>query len=113
MELIGKIHVINQTEVISDKFQKREFVLETADNPLYPQYIKLEVTQDRVSMLDAWKVGDMAKCLIDIRGREWKSPQGEIKYFNTIQCWKMELAQGVPEAAQAVTAEVSDDDLPF
>jgi hypothetical protein len=36
-----------------------------------------------------WKVGDEVEVGINLRGREWTSPQGEVKYFNTIQGWKI------------------------
>ena len=35
-------------------------------------------------------MGDNAKIDINLRGREWESPQGEIKYFNSIQGWRIE-----------------------
>ena len=79
-------------------------------------------------MLNAHKVGDNVKVHINIRGREWTSPQGEVKYFNSIVGWRMEKGassdfnepteatpnQGQPAAENKnVFAEDEDDDLPF
>ena len=60
----------------------------------------------------------------NIRGREWTSPQGEVKYFNSLDAWRVEKAQvgGSPtptEVKPATTDDAetlideSDDDLPF
>lgn len=89
LTLTGIVAKINKTQEISASFKKREFVIETSDK--YPQKILLEVTNDNVNMLDNLAVGDVVECGINIRGREWTNPQGEVKYFNSINCWTMKL----------------------
>ena len=108
MELKGNIKVINETNQVSDKFSKREFVITT--NEMYPQDISIQVTQDKCSLLDMFKVGQDVTVSINIRGREWTSPQGEVKYFNTIEAWRIEKDDNVV-AYQGV--EQKEDDLPF
>jgi translation initiation factor IF-3 len=87
MEVIGKIKVINDTIKVSEKFSKREFVITTED--LYPQDVQFQLTQDKCTLLDMFKTGDNVKVSFNLRGREWISPQGEIKYFNTLEVWKI------------------------
>jgi len=95
MELVGKIKVIFDTQNISAKFRKRELVLVTEER--YPQQILVEFTQDKISMLDDVAVGDEVRIQIDIRGREWTSPRGDVKYFVSIQGWRIEpLHQQAP-----------------
>ena len=89
MEIKGIIKKILPTVEISDRFRKREFVVEYSNNPEYPQVIQFELVQDRCELLDQFKEGQQVEISFDLRGREWTNPQGEIKYFNTLQAWKI------------------------
>tara|TARA_B100000700_G_scaffold286328_1_gene341107 strand:- start:40 stop:432 length:393 start_codon:yes stop_codon:yes gene_type:complete len=89
MEIKGKIKKISDTIEISDRFRKREFVVEYSNNPEYPQIIQFEMVQDRCEILDQFKEGQQVEIFFDLRGREWTSPQGDIKYFNKLQAWKI------------------------
>lgn len=123
MEVQGKIKVIGETQTFgSNGFRKREVVVTTEEQ--YPQTIMVEFVQDKTDLLNNFKVGQPVKISINLRGREWVNPQGETKYFNSIQGWRIEnLAQGngntppVPPADQFEPAqnlnEEDYDDLPF
>lgn len=123
MEVQGKIKLIGDTKTFGNNgFQKREMVVTTEEQ--YPQYIMIEFVQDKCSLLDAFKVGQPVKVGINLRGREWVSPQGETKYFNSVQGWRIEnlAAQqpsggNVPPPDQFEPAsdlnEEDYDDLPF
>ena len=126
MEVQGKIKVIGETQTFgSNGFRKREVVVTTAEQ--YPQSIMVEFVQDKTDLLNSFAVGQDVKISINLRGREWTNPQGEVKYFNSIQGWRIEnmAAQeaGSPdmppmppadafEPASDVTTE-DNDDLPF
>ncbi len=88
MELQGTIKKIGNTETFASGFQKREFVLLTDET--YPQPISIEVMGDKIDILDPMKEGDNVSVGINIRGREWTSPLGENKYFNSIVAWKIQ-----------------------
>lgn len=92
MNLKGTIKEIFDTQQISDRFSKREFVVEYVDNPQYPQYIKFEMTQDKCELLDQYKVGDEVDVQFNVRGRAWTNPQGQTQYFNTLQAWRLDVA---------------------
>ena len=117
-ELTGIIKVIKDTQEISEKFKKREFVV-TDNNGQYPQDILFQLTQDRVSSADAFKVGDMVKVSFFLRGREWTNKEGKVMYFNSLDAWKIESgAQDAPPpmgepSVESVSLEGEDDDLPF
>ncbi|MBS1514809.1 MAG: DUF3127 domain-containing protein [Bacteroidetes bacterium] len=114
MNLSGKLLEIFQTKNISDKFKKREFVVEYAENANYPQTIAMEVQQDNCSILDKFSVGDTVDVTFDLRGRKWVSPQGETKYFNTLVAWKLAKAEGNNSGAEETSFMADDpDDLPF
>lgn len=89
MELFGAIKLINDEQQFgANGFRKREFVITTDDQ--YPQHILIECTQDKCDLLNARYVGEQVKVSINIRGREHINAQGEAKYFNSLQAWKIE-----------------------
>ena len=96
MQITGKLYKVFQTQKIKDTFQKREFVLEIADNPQYPQYVVFEFTQDNCSLLDGYQEGEQVDIQFNLRGREWRNPQGEIKFFNTLGAWKISRLGNTP-----------------
>ncbi len=124
MEVKGKIKLITETKTYgSNGFRKREMVVTTDEQ--YPQFINIEFVQDKTDLLNNFKVGDEVEVSINLRGREWVSPQGETKYFNSIQGWRITKLN--TEAPQEVPPPVNDgfepadnfgndepvDDLPF
>ena len=92
MEIQGRIKQIFPSQMIGENgFEKRDLVITTEEN--YPQTIIIQFTQQRCDLLDSLQVGQNVKVYINIRGREWTNPQGETKYFNTIEGWKIEVIQ--------------------
>ena len=119
-ELKGKLAVIQETKQVSDRFSKREFVVETNDNPKYPQTIMCQLVGDKTTMLDGFSVGDEIRAEFNLRGREWRSPSGEVKYFTTIDVWRLERAgaprstsNGAPPPQQQASLSADDDGIPF
>ncbi|MFM7022381.1 MAG: DUF3127 domain-containing protein [Flavobacteriales bacterium] len=110
----GRIKVKMNEQVISDKFKKREFVL-TDESSQYPQHVLFQLIQDKTSLIDPFKEGDEITVHFNLRGREWTSPSGEVKFFNSLDAWRIEAGQGSAAAApQAAGIEASqEDDLPF
>lgn len=99
MEIQGQIKKIFPSEYIgANGFEKRDLVIVTEEQ--YPQTIIIQFTQGRCALLDNVRVGERVKAYINIKGREWTNPQGETKYFNTIECWKLELMQTTNVANQ-------------
>lgn len=86
MEYIGKIVRIKATQVVSDKFQKREFVV-TDGHDQFPQNILFELTQDRCDLIESFKDGDDVTVKFNLQGRDWTNPQGEVKTYNTLRAW--------------------------
>ena len=73
---------------VSASFKKRELVITTEEQ--YPQSILIEFAQDKCDLLNNLQIGQDVKVSINLRGREWVNPQGETKYFNSIQGWKID-----------------------
>lgn len=92
MEIQGRIKTIFATETVGQNgFQKRDFVITTDGQ--YPQDIIIQFAQGNCALLDRFQVGQMVKIHFNLQGREWTSPQGEVKYFNTVVGWKIEILQ--------------------
>lgn len=104
MEVIGKIKVINPIQEVSASFKKRELVVTTEEQ--YPQHILIEFTQARVDDLNSYQVGEPVKVSINLRGREWVSPQGETRYFNSIQGWRIERMATASSGTSASSAQM-------
>ena len=124
MDISGKLKLINETkEYGTNGFRKREVVVTTEEQ--YPQDLMIEFIQDKCDLLNSFKVGQSVKIDINLRGREWESPQGEIKYFNSIQGWRIEKLfneenSSIPPVPPAEAFQPADeinqdepDDLPF
>jgi hypothetical protein len=128
MEVTGQLKVKFDTQKVSEKFQKRDFVLATDLSTPYPQFVSFQVTQDKCSMLDQFNVGEEIKVQFNLRGREWNGPQG-IKYFNTLEAWRLEKVAGGQSSSAAQNSNsgmqentsapvfnssiADNDDLPF
>ena len=125
MEVQGRIKMIDETKTYGNNgFRKRELVVTTEEQ--YPQHILVEFVQDKCDLLNNYSAGQQVKISINLRGREWVNPQGETKYFNSIQGWRienLESAQPVgdmPPVPPMEAFEPADDineedhdDLPF
>ncbi len=124
MDIKGKIHEVLPVTNVSETFKKRELIIEFAENPQYPEYIKFEALQDKVNLFDPLKVGDQVEVFFNLRGRPWTDKAGKTSYFNTLVVWRVNVISGTaeasastPEYATAAPANLSssaeDDDLPF
>ena len=119
MEIIGKIKVLKETQNIGGNgFRKREVVITTEEQ--YPQHILVECIQDKCDLLNGYAVGQNVKIHINLRGREWVSPEGVSKYFNAIQGWRIELStsqepivNNLQEQDSISFIDEPDNDLPF
>lgn len=123
MEVVGKVHHLGDEIQVTSSYTKRELVVKTDEQ--YPQFILIEFGQGKCNdYLDKLKANDDVKVSINLRGREWVNPQGETKYFNSIQGWRIDKVEGnsltqtpIPSAqvftpAPSIQDEESDD-LPF
>ena len=124
MDIKGKVHEISEVMEVTASFRKRELVIEYAENPSYPEFIKFEAIQDRVSLMDKCKVGDMVEVSFNLKGRAWNNPKtGKTDYFNTLQIWRVNILTGaaagpVDEMPSFPAPDLSSDpggadDLPF
>jgi single-stranded DNA-binding protein len=127
MNIQGKIVEIFDAQQVSDRFRKREFVIEYVENPQYPEFVKFELTQDRCAVIDDFAKGDLVDVHFNIRGRAWTNQQGVTNYFNSLQAWRVlpagqekpaggspaPMAEPVSSSKGIALDTNADDDLPF
>lgn len=126
-ELSGKLIEKFDTIQVSDKFKKREFVIEKSENNggmVFTDQIKFQLTQDRCNLVDDVKLDEEIKVVFNVRGRKWEK-DGNVNYFTNLEAWKIEKSadnsadpfEDVPPPAGADPFENADsggsDDLPF
>ncbi|GEO06628.1 hypothetical protein AAE02nite_42920 [Adhaeribacter aerolatus] len=124
----GRLHEIFDETQVSDKFRKREFVLEIPDGS-YTQYIKFQLTQDKCNVLDQYKIGDEVKVTFNLSGKPF-TKNGTTMYFTNLSAWRVESANGAAPAntgnannnykaaspqpaASSFLSDEADNDLPF
>ncbi|MBK6348020.1 MAG: DUF3127 domain-containing protein [Bacteroidales bacterium] len=122
-EITGKLIDRFETQNVSDKFKKREFVIEYRDNPnmSFAEMLKFQLTQDRCSLIDAYTIGQDIKVSFNLKGRRWEK-DGNVNYFTNLEAWKVENASGAASVAgnnlpeintMPDMAEDASNDLPF
>lgn len=117
-DITGKIIEIYKEVQVSDRFKKREFVIEKKEGEFTDQ-VKFQLVQDKISLIDNFKTGEDVKVSFNIRGNKWKDT-----YFVNLQAWKLEKVTGSAEPLSADLPPLPDeedippmpdetDDLPF
>lgn len=109
MQIQGRIHATFAAAQVTERFRKREFVLALDAASRYPQFVLFQLTGDRCSALDAFGPGDDVMVEFSLRGREWKSPKGDTRYFNSLEVWSIERAGG---SSAGRSGPGSDDEPP-
>ena len=122
LKTVGVLYKDLGTQQVTDKMEKREFVIETTDEQ-YPQLIKFELLNDKCKILDAYKAGEKIEVSFNLRGREWrKDANTPPAYFTNLAAWRIEKSGAVESQPQQSSgkAEVpayppsdGSDDLPF
>lgn len=123
--ITGTIKVIGKTQDVSDKFRKRELVINEPSGQR-PQLIPVEFTQDRTGLLDPFQVGEEVTVTCFVNGREWTGRDGVTKYFLSLSGNRIERvgaaaapqqggfnAPPPPSMANMPPAAMDEDDLPF
>lgn len=127
-QLTGKIKAIGAIEQKSDTFKVRTFVVTIDGDTNYPQHVQLQMANDKCEMLNTFTVGSEVTVAFNLRGREWTAADNSVKYFNTLDAWRVEAGTGATAAPAQVSAQASQipenqvpvtiasdssDDLPF
>lgn len=115
-EAKGTIINIEPTFQISEKFRKREFVIEVSESgSQFTDLIKFQATQDKCDLLNGLSIGQTISVSFNLRGRKWEK-DGKTSYFTNLEAWKITAGEAVANHAEAVNPELpvtASNDLPF
>jgi hypothetical protein len=94
LEITGKLIEKYDTNIVSDKFRKREFVLELGEEingNVYTSYAKMQLVQNKCDIIDRFNIGDNLKVNFNIRGTRYEK-EGKVSYFSNLDAWRIEHA---------------------
>lgn len=117
MELSGRIKVVFDLKQINATMNKREFVVTTDER--YAQEILFETFNEKTSILEPFKAGDVVRVSFDIRGKEYNG-----RYYNNLRAWKIDRVSAdngggntgnndMPPPLPPLDDDPITDDLPF
>ena len=110
----GKLLVKYDTQAVSDRFRKREFVLYKEENnngQVFEDTIKFQLTQDRCDILDTFNIDDDIKVTFNVKGNKWEK-EGTTSYFTNLDAWKIEAMDSVQNHDSPVP-EAEDEKMPW
>jgi hypothetical protein len=117
-EVTGKLYKLFDTQAVTEHFNKREFVLELPGR--HPQLVMFQLTGKRCADLDGFSLGEGVRVEFSLRGREWRSKLGEVRYFNSLEVSKLERAGDAPaggppprESGPPQEEAPDDSEVPF
>ena len=95
-KITGKLIEIFAEQIVSEKFRKREFVVEVEDGN-FSQKLKMEFIQGNCAYLDEFCSDDLVEISFSLKGRDWTNNEtGKKQYFNTIQAFGIRKSTGQP-----------------
>lgn len=111
-EVTGNLILKEKVVEVSDRFKKREFVIEVLNerNPDWNDFVKFQLTQDRCELIEPYSEGDQLKVSFNLRGRKWEK-DGRVNYFTNLEAWRIDKAGDVP-APNEPNPEYSQADIP-
>jgi hypothetical protein len=123
-EITGKVIDIAPVNQVSDKFKKREFVIEkkeTGGAAVFIDYIKFQLVQDKCDLINESYMNEEIKIWFNLKGNKWER-DGKINYFTNLDAWKIEKVSSQARDQTAQSRPTLEDippendelsDLPF
>jgi hypothetical protein len=111
-EITGKVIDISPVNQVSDKFKKREFVIEkkeTGGAAVFIDYIKFQLVQDKCDLINESYLNEDVKIWFNLKGNKWER-DGKINYFTNLDAWKIEKSSQVRD--QSVSPHITLEDIP-
>ena len=112
-EITGKIIDVLPVNQVSDKFKKREFVIEKKDTggaAVFIDYIKFQLVQDKCDLINESFLNEEVKIWFNLKGNKWER-DGKINYFTNLDAWKIEKVSE-PGRNQNIQPQSPLEDMP-
>ena len=91
LEIKGVLAEKYDTQQVSEKFKKREFVVEIKEEingNFYTNYAKFQLTQNKCDVLNNYQVGQNVTVSFNIKGNRFER-DGKVNYITNLDCWKI------------------------
>jgi hypothetical protein len=91
-EIVGKVIDVFPVMQVSDKFRKREFVIEKKEaggGAVFVDYIKFQLVQDKCDLINESFLQEEVKIWFNLKGNKWER-DGKVNYFTNLDAWKIE-----------------------
>ncbi len=112
-EITGKVIEVFPVNQVSDKFRKREFVIEkkeTGGGAVFVDYLKFQLVQDKCELINESFLHEEVRILFNLRGNKWER-DGKVNYFTNLDVWKLEIISS-PGKDQNIPPHTTFDDIP-
>lgn len=112
-EITGKVIDISPVNQVSDKFKKREFVIEKKEAggaAVFIDYIKFQLIQDKCELINESYLNEEVKIWFNLKGNKWER-DGKINYFTNLDAWKIEKTSSTVRE-QNVPSHTTLEDIP-
>jgi hypothetical protein len=106
LEVTGKLLVKYDAQQVNERFKKREFVMELAEEingNVYTNYAKMQLVQNKCDILDKFNEGDNIKVSFNIKGNRWEK-DGKVNFITNLDAWRIESANAGAQPQQAAPA---------
>jgi hypothetical protein len=113
-EITGKVIDILPVNQVSDKFRKREFVIEKKESgggAVFIDYIKFQLIQDKCDLINESFLNEEVKIWFNLKGNKWER-EGRINYFTNLDAWKIEKISGQGKEANIQSHPALEDNPP-
>ena len=119
-KLEGTVCFMGETKTYGQSgFRKREIVLSLEDGQ-YENFIPMQLVQDKCDVVESMDltVGSIVLAEYSMRGRKWRSPEGEDKYFLDLEVLGITRLNEAVVAGSDIDESVQDghdvsEDEPF
>jgi len=112
-EIQGKVIDVGPVQQVSDKFRKREFVIEVAEQGSggreFVDYIKFQCIQDRCELISEDFLNEFIKVSFNLKGNKWEK-DGRVNYFTNLDAWRIDRVDA--NAEEQISPPPLLDDLP-
>jgi hypothetical protein len=112
-EITGKVIDISPVNQVSDKFKKREFVIEkkeTGGAAVFIDYVKFQLIQDKCDLINDSYLNEDVKIWFNLKGNKWER-DGKVNYFTNLDAWKIEKTSSA-QKEQNVAPRTTLEDIP-
>ena len=112
-EISGKVIEVAPVNQVSDKFKKREFVIEKKESggaAVFIDYIKFQLVQDKCDLINESFLNEEVRIWFNLKGNRWER-DGKVNYFTNLDAWKIEKVSSM-ERDESIPSHPALEDIP-